>query len=141
MSDNSNSSDEFEVLFAEITKDEQTVGTAAVTEQTTEAQLVSKPEPEATELPDIKQDPKPARYSEIPSDLKQPVDGSPFDATVYPAGYVKCKWPARYGNQCFLYLDQFEELQAWMKSDEADQWLEKAKAAGLRKRGEPKAEG
>lgn len=67
MSDNSNSSDEFEVLFAEITKDEQTVGTAAVTEQTTEAQLVSKPEPEATELPDIKQDPKPARYSEIPA--------------------------------------------------------------------------
>ena len=131
----SDTNDEFEVLFAELTSDEQTVQVESKSEQPeTEATLVSKPEQVKDELPDMEGKPKP-KYKEIPDDQKHPIDGSPFDALVYPAGYVRCKWPSRYGNQVTLYLDQFEQLREWMKSDECDAWLEQATKAGLRNRG------
>jgi hypothetical protein len=81
-------------------------------------------------------------YKTIPDDQKISVEGTPCDALVYPAGYVRLKWPAgRITNQCILYRDQYEELRDFFLDEERRKaWEEKALAAGLRLRGEPREE-
>lgn len=107
--------------------------------QETEAKLVDK---EQT-LPDIEAKPESkAQYQAIPADQKTVVEGSPMTSTVYPKGYVQFKWPAsRFPNQCTLYLDQLDALEAFMQGPDYAAYKAQLVAAGLRIKDQPRKEG
>ena len=107
--------------------------------QETEAKLVDK---EQT-LPDIEAKPESkAQYKAIPDDQKTVVEGSPCTSTVYPNGYLQLKWPAsRFPNQCVLYRDQLEALEAFFQGPDYAAYKAQLVAAGLRIKGQPRSEG
>lgn len=117
--------------------------TATATETKTEASLVTKPADNAT-LPDLEGSPtgRPMRAT-IPADQKTFLDtGTRMESVVYPAGYVRIKIPSgKMMNQFFVYADQLEELENWIKSDAFADWKAQAVNAGLRVKGEPRQEG
>lgn len=67
---------------------------------------------------------------------KKPVEGAPFEATVYSRGYLSAKWNEgwRFANKACLYLNELEALEAFFCSPEYQTWKAKAIAAGLKRR-------
>jgi hypothetical protein len=118
------------------------VATDTAAETKTEATLVTKPE---AVLPDMTEEKKEGRQMRqaIPSDQKTFLDtGTRMESVVYPAGYVRIKIPSgKMMNQFFVYADQLDELENWIKSDAFADWKAQAVAAGLRVKGQPRQEG
>lgn len=66
---------------------------------------------------------------------KKPVDGAPFESTVYSRGYVSAKWPGgRFANKCAWYLEELEALESWFGTPQYQTWKSAAIEAGLKHR-------
>jgi hypothetical protein len=128
---------EFDKLFAEIILNTPETAVAEITDPGDEPSAVTPPVLKMEAVLPVQQvevtpAAKPDRYKEVEGKVQ--VDGAPCDTTVYPKGYCQFKFGQTW-NKCALYEEQILELKEFFSDEERfSEWIESARAAGLKSR-------